>query len=146
MGWRTDSIRPLRDLVVVRMDPPCEKVGSIIIPETVTYQPGAGAGSRFAGKHGGESLGDRFGFVVAAGPGHWLDGPRGKPAVFQPTSVRVGERVCFGMYNGVHLPAPDDDPTGEYWIMTTVPKVGDINPEVWGVIEDEAKAERQAAE
>jgi co-chaperonin GroES (HSP10) len=133
MTW--SQLRILGPRILVKLDPPATvTAGGIAIPDNLTYQPGAGLG-----KHTG-SLGDRYGTCVAVGTGHWLEGSRGRPAVHQPVPIAVGERVLFGMYNGTKIPAPSDDPDGEYWVMTTSPMRGDINPEVWGVLEPESEA------
>lgn len=133
MSWTTTTIRPLGPRVLVRMDPPEVKLGGlIVVPDTCVRQAGAGIGRQ------AHSLGDRYGTCVAVGTGHWEQGR--KQMVHQPVPIEVGERVLFGMYNGVQIPPPEDDPEGEYWIMTTMPRGNDINPEVWGVIEGKGEA------
>lgn len=135
MGWT--KFRPIGPKVLVKLDPPPTKVGMIHIPDNCAYQ--AGASSAVLGsRHGGESLGDRFGTVVAVGTGHWEMGEK-KP-VHQPMQLREGDRVIFGMYNGIQIAPPDDDPEGEYWVMTTHPMGADINPDVWGILESESEA------
>lgn len=130
MGW--NMLKPIGPRVLVRLDDPVHvTAGGIVIPDNLTYQPGAAAGRQDKG-----SFGDRYGTVVAVGTGHWECGER--EPVHQPVGIAVGERVCFGMYNGVRIEPPDDDPGGEYWMMDTrgKPEHGYRFADVYGVLEE----------
>lgn len=134
MGWSV--FRPIGPRVLVKLDPPVRSFGSIVIPDNLT--DAAGAPSRYRG--GAAAQADRWGTVVAVGNGHWECGE--SAPVLQPIGIAVGERVCFGMYNGVQIPAPDDDPDGEYWVMDTrgKPDQGYRFADVYGVLEEEGQA------
>ena len=69
-------IRPMNDRVLVRRDPPTEKIGSIIVPDNAK-----------------EPL--TRGTVLAVGPGKvGKNGQRIEP------SVKTGDHIIFGKYSG----------------------------------------------
>lgn len=75
LTWDTPNIRPLQDQVLIRLDPPKESPGGIIIPASNQEDAVVEA------------------VIVAVGPGmnHWSK--KQKRDVFKPTMVRVGQRV-----------------------------------------------------
>jgi chaperonin GroES len=70
------NIRPIAARILVRRDPPTEKIGSIIIPENARDKLTRGT-------------------VIAVGPGKVLDSGRR----VEPT-LKVGDRIIFGKYSG----------------------------------------------
>lgn len=73
------KIHPLNDRIIVKRDPKREKIGQIIIPDTVDQKITQG-------------------IVVAVGKGRLLrNGRRVEP------EVRVGERVIFNQYAGTDV-------------------------------------------
>lgn len=68
---------PLRDLIVVRLDPVKAKVGDLHIPDDVQERP-------------------KCGTVVDVGPGRLNE-----DGTLRPMSVSAGDRVIFGPYAGI---------------------------------------------
>lgn len=104
---RLSKFRVLGDKVIVKEVDPAEKIGRIILPESVRARI---------------KKDDRLGIVHKVGPG-WVDG-RG---VLHPTTVKPGDKVIFtgqgtrempfeeGTFLGMHeglimLALEDDDP------------------------------------
>lgn len=74
------NIRPLHDRVIVRRIEEGEQIkGGIIIPETAQERPQEGE-------------------VLAVG-----DGRRNEAGQIMPMSVKVGDRIIFGKYNGSEI-------------------------------------------
>jgi co-chaperonin GroES (HSP10) len=104
----SDRYRPILDGIIVRMDPPATKYGSIHIPDDARAETGTIRGRREA----------KIGTVLAVGPGRWLhahvEGKRnghkwergardlGSPRHFVETTVRVGDRVLFDPVAQLH--------------------------------------------
>lgn len=83
--------RPLGDRVVVRVNKPETKVGSLVIPESVA-----------------ESEQTRTGVVVAAGPGRFT-----KNGDLIPMAVPVNATVLFNKHAGISVRVPSsDEPDG----------------------------------
>lgn len=74
------KIRPLRDRVIVRRDPPNDKTpGGLYVPETARTKV-------------------TIGTVLAVGPGAFeQNGTR------RPVDVKVGDRIVFGKYSGSEI-------------------------------------------
>ncbi len=84
------NIFPVQNRVIVRQDPPKDKIGSFFVPQ------------------GKEDWGN-LGTVVAVGPG--LPGPDGVPV---PPDVQVGDRVMFVRTPSTAL-APDSREGASEW-------------------------------
>jgi chaperonin GroES len=65
------NIRPLRDQILVKQDPPKEKIGTLFVPQ-------------------GKEEFENFGTVIAVGPG-----TIGQTGEIIPNSVKPGDRVLF---------------------------------------------------
>ena len=70
------KIRPIHNRILVKRDPPTEKVGAIIIPENAREKLTRGT-------------------VLAAGPGQMSASGR-----FIETTLKAGDRIVFGKYSG----------------------------------------------
>lgn len=92
------QVRPLNDLVIVKVDPPEKKVGSLLLPNP-------------------EHAPMRKGTVLRVGPGRRKLKRRGKKdTVYTPTQVKPGDRIVFfaaatGTKQGKQLAysLPDDE-------------------------------------
>ncbi len=83
------SIRPLRDLVLIRRDKNEQAWGRIIMPDTVQPKPVV------------------HGEILATGPGKWLEDSEGE-VHWHPMQRKPGERVVVSRYAGRDLPGSDD--------------------------------------
>jgi chaperonin GroES len=77
------KFRPLSDRVVVEVLESAQKVGSIILPDTVQEKPQEGK-------------------IVAAGPGG-----RSKKGALEALDVKVGDRVVYGKWSGTEIKIDD---------------------------------------
>jgi len=83
------SIKALGHHVLVKVEKPAEKKGSIVIPEMV---------------RDAERRGSEFGVVLDVGPTAWLaDGLGGEPW------AKVGDKVWFARYGGKWVAEPDSE-------------------------------------
>jgi chaperonin GroES len=85
-------IRPLRDNILVKQDPPKEKLNGLFLPQ------------------GSRDLYEDVGTVIATGPGTTVEG-----GVIIPVSVKPGDRVAFKRRPASSL--GDIDPDWENMLM-----------------------------
>lgn len=121
MSW--SKVQPTRHRILVRLDPEEEEIGTtikLVIPEDYRKQPVLGT-------------------VYAVGPGDENG----------PCTVKVGDRILTGKWNGTPLGNHASDPDGVWWMLDAHPKYvikniklpnGQPCPgqEVYGIIEAES--------
>jgi len=78
-GANDKALKPLMDRVLVRVDKPVDRIGSIIIPDSVQEKPLEGE-------------------VIAVGHGKALE-----DGTLRPLDVKVGDRVTFAKFSGQEL-------------------------------------------
>ena len=80
------NVRPLHDRIIVqRLDEGEQRIGGIIIPDTVKEKPSQGE-------------------IVAVGPGG-----RDEAGKLIPIDLKVGERVLFGKWSGTEVKIDGQD-------------------------------------
>lgn len=100
MSWTlAKGLRPIGNRVLVKLDGRASHSGAIEIPDEYRRQPETGT-------------------VIAVGAGRC-----DKRGVMPIIDIKPGDRVVFGKWNGEPVDPPDDDPSGEYYMMNIDPSL-----------------------
>lgn len=118
MTW--NALRPYGNRILVKLDAKPGVIGSIVLPDVCQDQPERAT-------------------VIAVGKPLASSSKR----VLQPMLVQPGMRVALGKWNGVRVDPPDDDPSGEYYLLNLdglTQAQGRVNvDECYGIVEDEGE-------